>query len=222
MFLQRITLCPVPNRADEVHRLAAEQVQDFQARGLAAALAEEVFGAGGEVVVASVAYDSLASLEETLAQLDSDAAYASRTARIGALLAEPVRVDLFRTLVPYPRPLIAGYVQRLAHAPIPGRAAEVRQALIDRVRRRHDETLVMALFERVSGDPAEQFVVAVQHDGLGALESYRERLRTDSSWAEHRRNLDKLLLSAPKQTVMKILLPAPALPAGETLAAVPA
>ena len=100
MYMQRVTIYPIPDNIAEVRTLLVERAKARQAAGMQLALSELVAGNDAPQFTVAVRFDDLAAFEASRKRDQSDADFQKFVARLTSLLRRSNAFDLAEVLVP--------------------------------------------------------------------------------------------------------------------------
>jgi hypothetical protein len=102
MYMQRISIYPVPEKFGEVRTLLIERAKARQSSGIRVALSELIAGSDTPQFTVSTLFEDLAAFEASRKRDQADADFQKFVAKIASLIRKPTAFDLMEVLVPMP------------------------------------------------------------------------------------------------------------------------
>ena len=182
MYSQRITQTAALGKAPELRELNLAQVKARQAQGTRASLSTPITGVGGRLVV-GLNFDTLSDLQTFRERNAADAGFQQYVARISLLMAQPVQTELWEVILPAQPGGAPAYIQSVTWTAALGQGPVLREAVLERFKKRQAEGFRCAVTEQLASD-AFRMRLGILLGSLGDLETQRVRNRTDAGFRE--------------------------------------
>ena len=182
MYSQRIIQTAAVGKAPELRELNIAQVKARQGQGTRASLSTPITGVGGRLVV-GLSFDTLGDLQTFRERNTADAGLQQYLARISPLMAQPVQTELWEVILPAQPGDAPSYLQAVTWTAAVGQGPALREAVLERFKKRQAEGLRCGVAEQVASD-AFRMRLNILLGSLADLESQRERNRTDAGFRE--------------------------------------
>ena len=210
MFNQRATSYAAPGKGPELRALLEDRVKSLKSSGRVAAFGQRMFGGpGGNGFVINIRYDNLAAAEAGRRQDQSNPAFQAYQAKLGALVARPVDVELWEVLIPNPaNPVMNApfFVQRGLNYPAQGEAPEVRALLEERVKTLQAEGMSATLGMGVYGTESPVFALQRSFQNLGQLDAVRARNQSDPAFQAYQAKMGSLVRQPAQVQLGEVLI----------------
>ena len=211
MFNQRAVSYAAPGKGPELRAALEDRVKSVKSSGRSVAFGQQMFGGpGGAGFVINIVYDNLAAVEAGRRHDQSDPAFVAYAAKLGALIARPVDVQLFEIVIPNPaNPVLKApfFTQRALNYPAQGKGPEVRALLEERVKSLHSGGQRANLSMGVYGSENPVFALTRAFQDLGALDAARSRNQSDSAFQAAQAKLGSLVRQPAQVQLGEVLIP---------------
>ena len=102
MFIQRVTVYPMPDKVRELRALVEERTKKRNTQGQRLSMQVPVFASDVGTVVVSIFYEDLAALEKVRHQNATDKDWLEYIGKVNALSSETASFELYEVVVELP------------------------------------------------------------------------------------------------------------------------
>lgn len=102
MYMQRVSIYPMPDKVAEVRPMLLERVTSRQGEGLRVALSELVAGSDAPLFTVSVLWNDLAAFEASRKSDQANSDFQKFVGKLSTLIRKPTGFDIMEVLVPMP------------------------------------------------------------------------------------------------------------------------
>lgn len=208
MYIQRIIHVPALGKGAELRaaleeRNAAGNAAAPHALGVTMFALEPAF-------VHSIRFESLGAIEAYQERQQGNAAFQAQAGKIAACLARPQGVLLYEDLMGTELTTPAKFLVRNRVSPAPGKVAELRAALEERIKTSHPPGVAGARLSRqVASVDGPAFVVSLFYTSMAGMDEHRSANDKDLSFATYANKVASLSRAPMQQRVTRILIPFP-------------
>ena len=206
MYIQRVVFTPAIGKANELQPILEERARQRQAEGVSIGMGRSQFGSAPGFVF-NIRHESLAALQAQFERNRTDPAFKAFQERITPLLGAATSASVIEPIVPFqPAATPNRFAQRVVLSPAPGKTAEMRSLVAERIRQRQASGASASLAQTVFA-PENALVVVLGFQSLAEIDALRDGQRDNEEWQAYLMKIDSLSARLPAIELLEILVP---------------